>query len=73
MKYKINATITVTLEDISITLDETPNEELDFEDALMQKLNDKLVLLDIKGDRTSDDGLVTAIECESIDCWERID
>lgn len=67
MKYTVDATVTITLEQVILRLDESASEELDFHDALLQKLRQQLVLLDIKGARTGDDGVITAIECESID------
>ena len=70
MKYRINATVTVTLEEVPVTLDGPASEELDFEDALLQKLNEKLVLLDIRGGRSGGNGLITSMECDSVDSWE---
>ena len=70
MKYKIDATIMITLEDVSVNLDQPANEELEFQDALIEKLRKKLVLLDLKGGRSGEDGFISAIECESIDNWE---
>jgi len=73
MKYRVDATITVTLEDVTINLDGAADEELEFHDALVKKLNKQLVLLDIKGGRTGVDGIITALDCESIDNWNHVD
>ena len=70
MKYTVDATLTVTLEQVRITLDGPAKEELELQDALLQKLRKSLVLLDVKGGRTRDDGFISAVECESIDDWE---
>ena len=69
MKYTIDATVTITLEQVTLRLDEPAYEELEFEDALLQKLHKQLVLLDIKGSRSGSDGFISAMECASIDNW----
>ena len=69
MKYTIDATVTITLEQVQITLDGPASEELNFHDALLQNLNDRLTLLDRKGGRSGTDGVITSMECESIDNW----
>lgn len=69
MKYIVDATVTITLEQVRIRLDEPANEELEFHDVLLQKLHKQLALLDIKGSRSGDDGFISAMECDSIDNW----
>ena len=71
MKYKIDATVMLSLESVIIHLDEPASEELEFHDALLKKLNKQLTLLDIKGSRSGDDGFISSMDCESIDNWER--
>lgn len=68
-KYTLDTTITVTLEQVTVNLEEPASGELDLQDALMQVLQKRLVLLDIKGGRTGEAGLISTIECESIDNW----
>ena len=70
MRYTVDATITVSLEQVSLLLDEPIKEELNLHDALLQLLNKRLALLDIKGGRSGDGGFISTIDCESIDNWE---
>ncbi len=69
VKYKVDATVRIVLEDVKLDLDDHINEELELEDALLQKLNKQLTLLDIKGARTGDEGVITSMECDDIDNW----
>lgn len=71
IKYLIDATVRINLEQVPVYLDAPAVNEDEYEDAIMQICAKRLVLLDIKGGRTGDDGLLTAMEIESIDCWER--
>lgn len=72
-KYLVAATVQITLEDVPVALDECPTEEADFEDALMQLLRDRLVLLDIKGGRTGNDGYIATMDAEQVDNWSSAD
>ncbi|MCP4900092.1 MAG: hypothetical protein GY906_24240 [bacterium] len=69
MKYTVDATLIITLEQVEITLAESASGEQAMIDALMQKLQKQLVLLDFKGARSGDEGLITSIECDSLDNW----
>lgn len=69
MQYTVDATVTISLENVRLRLDEPIKEKLDLEDALVQFLNKRLTLLDIKGARSGDDGLITSIACEDVDNW----
>lgn len=70
-KYTLDATVMLTLEQVTVSLDEPANGEDEFEDALMSLLNDRLVLLDNKGGRSGESGFISTIECESVDNWSR--
>lgn len=75
-KYIVSANITLTVEDLPIYLDDGgPMSSGDFEDelcdAIVSELNKRLVLLDIKGSRSGDDGIAVGIDCEEVTNWNR--
>ena len=72
-KYIVDATITVVLEDVTINLDGAAAGELEFYHALSKKVDKQLVFLDSKGGRTGVGGVITALDCESIDNWNLVD
>ena len=69
MKYVVTATVRVTLEDILINLKEPAKEKLELEDALVQKLNKQLKLLNTTGANTDNGGSIANIDCEEIEDW----
>ena len=69
MKYKVSATLTVTVEDVIVNFDEPLNAEDELQDALVQKLERQMTILDIRGSRSGDEGYIAAIECEEVVNW----
>lgn len=69
MKYKVSATLTVTVEDIIVNIDEPLKAEDELQDALIQKLERQMTILDIRGSRSGDDGYLAAIECDDLTNW----
>lgn len=69
MKYNVSATITVTVEDVIVDIDQPLNAEDELQDAIIQKLQTQMTILDIRGSRSGDDGYIASIECEAIDSW----
>ena len=73
-RYLIDAYVEIKLENVQVEIDDDQNNFLSLlGKALIEKLNHRLTLLDFRGARTGDDGIVTDIKCKAVINWTRED
>ncbi len=71
-KYELTATAEITVDALTICLDEAPTSHQDFLDAARKMLNKRLMVLDIKGAVNGDDGIISEITVTDVTNWNRI-
>lgn len=78
-KYRVGAMIEVEVQDIivEIDMDDVDRAGMTHEDVLKDAINgaidDKIVLLDIKGGRSGEGGSLTIHGAVDVNFWDRID
>lgn len=72
-KFTVNAAVMISVEDVAVNLVRGGESKSDYEnylkDALSSVLNERLTLLDIRGGRSGNDGLITFIDVTEIEDW----
>ena len=69
MKHEVSGRAAIEFDNIVIEGSEDMTQQ-EIENAVLAKLNARVVMLDVKGGRTGDDGVATVIGLDFCNVWE---